>query len=104
MALAAGFVLAGGQSSRMGRDKALVPLAGQPLIEQALTILRHAGVDATILGNRPDLASFAPVLPDSPDQAATHEQAGRGPLEGICRALANASAELALVLSVDAPL
>ncbi len=38
---ASGFVLAGGQSSRMGRDKALLTFAGQPLIAHALAILRE---------------------------------------------------------------
>lgn len=93
---AVGFVLAGGQSSRMGSDKALLQLAGQPLVAHALSILRDAGLEARIAGARSDLASFAPVLADS--------QPGLGPLGGICTALASTSAELAVFVSVDLPL
>jgi molybdenum cofactor guanylyltransferase len=90
------FLLAGGHSTRMGRDKALLPLAGRPLIAHALALLAEAGLPATILGNRPDLRSFAPVLDDAePDH---------GPLAGICAALASTSARDALFLSVDQPL
>jgi molybdenum cofactor guanylyltransferase len=93
---AQGFVLAGGASSRMGTDKALVSLAGRPLIEHSLAILREAGLDASIAGARVSLANIAPVVADSAP--------GRGPLAGVCAALASTSAQRAVLLSVDLPL
>jgi len=93
---AAGFVLAGGQSVRMGRDKATVSLAGQPLIAHALEILRGAGLTASIAGARAQLSSFAPVIADS--------EVDRGPLGGICDALGSTVAERAVFLPVDLPL
>lgn len=90
----AGFVLAGGQSSRMGTDKALVPLAGEPLIAHALRILRRAGLEPCIAGARSPLAHFAPVVEDD----------GQGPLSGICAALASTQARWAVFLPVDQPL
>jgi molybdenum cofactor guanylyltransferase len=92
----AGFVLAGGQSSRMGADKALVTLAGKPLIEHSLAILRGAGLSASIAGARSSLEGFAPVVED--------REPGRGPLAGVCAALASTAAEWAVILSIDLPL
>lgn len=89
------FVLAGGQSTRMGRDKTLMRLAGRPLIEHALDKLRNLGFNPRIVGTRPDLASFAPVIPDLFPRA--------GPLGGIASALAVSSAEQNLLLPVDCP-
>jgi molybdenum cofactor guanylyltransferase len=91
-----GFVLAGGRSSRMGVDKALVELDGKPLVARALGILRDAGLNASIAGSRSPLQAFAPVVPDAyPDQ---------GPLGGICSALASTSARWTVFLTVDLPL
>jgi molybdenum cofactor guanylyltransferase len=73
-----GFVLAGGESSRMGTDKASVTLGGEPLIARAAATLRNAGLAVAIAGARSDLSAFAPVV----------EDAGQGPLGGICAALA----------------
>jgi molybdenum cofactor guanylyltransferase len=92
----AGFVLAGGQSSRMGRDKALVELDGRPLIIHTLEALRNAGLSAQIAGARSELSSFAPVIPDREEDA--------GPLSGVCAALATMQADFAVFLSVDLPL
>jgi molybdenum cofactor guanylyltransferase len=91
-----GFVLAGGQSSRMGRDKALVELAGRPLIAYALEALRDAGLRAQIAGARSELSAFAPVVADREENA--------GPLSGVCAALAATQADFAVFLSVDLPL
>lgn len=97
---AAGFVLAGGRSSRMGRDKALVEFGGQTLVEQAIGTLRAAGLSVSIAGTRPEarprLESYAPVVPDA--------EPGLGPLGGICTALKFASAHYAVFASVDLPL
>jgi len=111
---ASGFVLAGGQSSRMGRDKAFLSLGGRPLIAHALSILCEAGLPAAIAGVLPDrststgqitgtnpqangaLAAFAPIVEDS--------QPGFGPLAGICAALAAVATRYAVFLPVDLPL
>jgi molybdopterin-guanine dinucleotide biosynthesis protein A len=93
---AMGFVLAGGRSSRMGVDKALVEFNGHPLVAHALRILREAGLPAGIAGARSALDRFAPVVED--------READRGPLAGICAALAATSARFAVFISVDSPL
>jgi molybdopterin-guanine dinucleotide biosynthesis protein A len=97
---AVGFVLAGGQSSRMGRDKALLPFAGRPLVAHALATLREAGLSGTIAGAGPAansvLATFAPVVLDP--------QPGLGPLAGICAALEAAAARYVVFLPIDLPL
>jgi molybdenum cofactor guanylyltransferase len=91
----AGFVLAGGLSSRMGRDKALLPFAGRPLLARALSIMRQARLEPKIAGARSHLDAFASIVRDP--------QPGMGPLSGICAALASASAPLAVFLPVDMP-
>jgi molybdopterin-guanine dinucleotide biosynthesis protein A len=91
-----GFVLAGGQSSRMGQDKALLPFCGRPLVANALAILRQAGLAAFVAGARSPLEGIAPVVED--------REPGLGPLSGICSALASTSARHAVFLPVDLPL
>jgi molybdopterin-guanine dinucleotide biosynthesis protein A len=90
-----GFVLAGGQSTRMGRDKALLEVDGRALMEHMLEKLRGQGLEARICGSRADLARFAEVVPDNFAQA--------GPLGGIEAALAVSDSELNLFVAVDLP-
>jgi molybdenum cofactor guanylyltransferase len=91
-----GFVLAGGQSSRMGRDKALVELAGRSLVAHAVDTLRNTSLAVSIAGSRSDLSCFAPVVPDIEQDL--------GPLSGVCNALEHATAEWVVLLPVDLPL
>jgi molybdenum cofactor guanylyltransferase len=98
---AEGWILAGGRSLRMGRDKAGVALGERTLLEHMLDKLRAlglrtrmAGLHQPVNGLRPEL--FPEVHPD------THP--GCGPLSGIETALSRSEAPLALVLGVDLPL
>jgi molybdopterin-guanine dinucleotide biosynthesis protein A len=80
----------------MGEDKALLELAGRPLVAHAVDVLRAAGLEPRIAGARTDLSRFAPVVAD--------EQADRGPLGGVVSALAQAAGEWAVFVSVDMPM
>jgi len=91
-----GYVLAGGRSSRMGTDKALLKLAGRPLIEHATTKLRRVSVDVHILGGNAELAAYAPLVEDM--------HPGCGPIAGIEAALAHSAHDWNLILPVDMPL
>jgi molybdopterin-guanine dinucleotide biosynthesis protein A len=94
---AEGFVLAGGRSSRMGQDKALLEVGGRSLVEIALDKLRSIGLAAPrIAAARSDLSKYGPVVPDL--------HPGCGPLSGIEAALAASTQPLNLFLPVDMPL
>lgn len=90
-----GYVLAGGRSSRMGQDKALLDLAGHPLIEYATTKLRRLCADVHILSSEPALAEYGPMVRD------VHP--GCGPMGGIEAALLHSPFEWNLILPVDVP-
>lgn len=96
--VAEGFVLAGGRSTRMGQDKALLPWAGRPLLEVALDKLRVLPLATAprIAAARSDLSSHARVIADL--------HPGCGPLSGIEAALAASSRPLNVFLPVDVPL
>lgn len=72
-----GAVLAGGQSSRFGSDKALALWRGKPLIEHAIEALSQQCDAVVIVGRRREGLAWAPDWPI----------AGTGPLGGIGGAL-----------------
>jgi len=91
----AAFILAGGQSTRMGTDKAFVTLDGRTLLARMLNLAREIAADVQIVGDPAKFAAFAPVVEDV--------FRGCGPLGGIHAALRSSSSDLNLILAVDVP-
>ena len=88
---------AGGKSSRMGRDKALVPFMGVTMIEYILEQVKELGNDTIIITNRPDdyrflgFPLYSDVIPNW------------GALGGLYSAIYHASQDACLVLACDMP-
>jgi molybdopterin-guanine dinucleotide biosynthesis protein A len=92
----AGFILAGGESSRMGCHKALLPFAGITLIEHIARQASLAAGSVTVIG-KPEL--YKPLgLTAIPDTWP-----GAGPLGGIHAALTAGLATWNLILACDMP-
>jgi molybdenum cofactor guanylyltransferase len=91
----AAFVLAGGKSSRMGRDKAFLSFGGETLLSRALKLASAVAERVSVVGDVTKFAGFGPVVTDI--------YADRGPLGGIHAALSATSAEQNLILAVDLP-
>jgi molybdenum cofactor guanylyltransferase len=83
-----GFVLAGGKSTRMGQDKALLDWHGQTLLDHMVGLLRSVADPVHVVGRHP--------LPD--------RLPGLGPLSGIATGLATSSTDANLFVAVDLPL
>ena len=89
------FVLAGGNSTRMGTDKAFVVLEGRTLLARVLESARSVTSEVHIVGDLSKFGAFGPVVEDV--------FPGCGPLGGIHAALRASQKELNLVLAVDVP-
>jgi len=89
------FVLAGGKSSRMGCDKALLDVAGRPLLRHAIELVGAVTGNVRIVGDPAKYGSFGSVIRD-----IYHD---RGPLGGIHAALDNSNTDLNLILATDLP-
>ena len=88
-------VLAGGLSSRMGRDKAWLPApaGGEALIERLLRIASELALPAVVIGG--NAPAGIECLRDAP--------AGIGPIGGLCALLAHAGTRPAIALACDLP-
>ena len=92
-----GLILAGGASSRMGENKALLALEGRKLIERVADALAALTDDILIIANEAEPYRFLerPIIPDI--------RPGYGPLMGLYSGLQAARGELALLAAVDMP-
>jgi molybdenum cofactor guanylyltransferase len=93
------YILAGGRSSRMGRDKAMLPLAGRTLLARAVATACTVAHEVVLLGDRHDLQGADRAIPDL--------HPGCGPVGGMETALRDLvlhpNAEWACFLPVDMP-
>ncbi|MGA9718127.1 MAG: molybdenum cofactor guanylyltransferase [Acidobacteriaceae bacterium] len=92
-----GWVLAGGRSQRMGRDKAGMELAGISLLERMLGKLRKLGLEARVAGMREPVEGVAA-------EVVSDLHPNCGPLSGMESALSRSERQLVMMLGVDLPL
>ena len=90
-----GAILAGGASTRMGTDKALVDLGGRPMIRSVATALEDAGCRVVVVGREDQPAGLRSV-PDTPTGR-------RGPVAGLATALRTAAGAPVVLVGVDQP-
>lgn len=88
-------ILAGGDSRRMGQDKAMLEFSGQPLIQAAIDTMQRLfpGTILSVRAPRPEIK-----LP----QVCDMEQDG-GPLNGLASALAQVTTPWAFAVGCDMP-
>jgi molybdenum cofactor guanylyltransferase len=91
------FILAGGKSSRMGTDKALLNYRGECLIRYPIRLFQQLSPDVRIIGDPSRYARFG--LPVIADCVPSH-----GPLSGIYTGLKSSSTQYNLFLACDMPL
>ncbi len=92
-----GIILAGGKSSRLGRDKALLPIDGRPFLEKIAQEVATVVDEIIVVTNRhtsyplPNIRETHDILPN------------KGPLGGIHAGLCTCSYEYAFVTACDLP-
>jgi len=90
-------IQAGGESRRMGQNKALIPFLGHPLIARVIERVAPLADELLITANEPEVFHFTglPVYPDL--------LPGQGALSGLYTALSAASLPLVAVVACDMP-
>jgi molybdenum cofactor guanylyltransferase len=91
-------LLAGGESRRMGRDKATIEFEGQPLWQRQLEILRSLAPEKIFVSAR----TTPSWLPDD-IEVILDDPPSRGPLSGLTKALEHMRTSHLLALAIDMP-
>ena len=90
-------IQAGGESRRMGHDKALMPFLGRPLVQRVIDRLSPIADEVIVTTNNPEAYRFL-GLPLFTDLVQ-----GRGALGGLYTALRSANQPLVAVVACDMP-
>ena len=101
MGQVSGIVLAGGMSRRLGRNKALEPLGGAPLISRVLARLSKVTDQSVVVVNDASRQAELPLPPDA--RVAMDMYPGGGSLGGIYTGLRAADGQWGLVVACDMP-
>jgi molybdopterin-guanine dinucleotide biosynthesis protein A len=107
--LLAAIVLAGGQSQRMGRDKALIDIEGVPLLRRVCDVALQCTPLVYVITFRPD--QYRAIVPPTchllQEYVLPSEKTPHGPLIGLAQALEaiqpEAKTEWLLLLACDLP-
>ena len=91
-------MLAGGESRRMGKDKATVLFSGKPLWQIQLELLRKLKPVEIFVSAKTD-----PMWRPADVQFIADEPPSRGPLSGLAASLAQTHSTHLLVLAIDMP-
>ncbi|MEG4999163.1 molybdenum cofactor guanylyltransferase [Microcoleus sp. B4-D4] len=94
-------VLAGGQSSRMGTDKALLEIEGKSLLQRALEVAASVTPQVYVLTAWPD--RYRSTLTEQ-SQFLLEYNPGSGPLVALTQGLTEIPADWILLLACDLPL
>jgi molybdopterin-guanine dinucleotide biosynthesis protein A len=97
-----GIVLAGGSSSRMGRDKAFIEVEGRPLVAVAVAAARSGGASRVVVVGG-DAARIRQLDLDLIVDLVADEHPGEGPLGGLITGLRASRDPIAMVLACDMP-
>src|SRR5215470_7625949 len=92
-----GVILAGGKSSRMGQNKALMALGGQRLVDRVVTVMRSVFDDLLMVTNTPEVYAElgVPMVRDVWSE--------KGSLGGIYSAIYHVATPYCLVVACDMP-
>lgn len=96
-------VAAGGKSTRMGRDKRFLDLAGETLLARTLRKGRAAGFHEIVLAAEGETEELRGVAETFGTRLAIDETPAQGPAAAIAAGLAAVTSDWALVLSGDMP-
>ena len=97
-------ILAGGQSSRMGRDKAFILFAGVPLLTRICQTAQ--GVASQVFVISPWRSRYQSLIPQGCQflqEIQTQENQSAGPLIGFSQALPQVKTKWVLLLAQDLP-